>query len=44
MDRDKLYYGITQLVELAKTGEHSMIAAKIKELIPEYSGNSTIRS
>jgi FlaA1/EpsC-like NDP-sugar epimerase len=38
MDRDKLRRSITELVELAKTGEHKVIAAKIKELVPEYLG------
>jgi FlaA1/EpsC-like NDP-sugar epimerase len=40
IDRDKLRQEIAQLVELAKSGRHSAIAAKIKELVPEYSGGN----
>ncbi|MBN2020331.1 MAG: polysaccharide biosynthesis protein [Sedimentisphaerales bacterium] len=40
MDRDTLRRGIVQLLELAKTGGHNAIAAKIKELVPEYIGNN----
>ena len=40
MDRDILRRKIEELVALAKDGEHSAIAAKIKELVPEYIGNS----
>jgi len=40
MDRDRLRQGIAQLVALAKTGEHGAIAAKIKELVPEYIGSN----
>jgi len=38
MDRDKLRSGINELVTIAKTQTHSEIAAKIKELVPEYTG------
>jgi FlaA1/EpsC-like NDP-sugar epimerase len=40
MDRDRLRAKIEELVALAKTGEHPVIAAKIKELVPEYIGNN----
>lgn len=39
MDRDRLRAKIAELVTLAKIGEHAAIAAKIKELVPEYIGN-----
>ncbi len=38
MDRDRLRRGISELVNLAGTGEHQSITAKIKELVPEYQG------
>jgi FlaA1/EpsC-like NDP-sugar epimerase len=44
MDRERLRRGITELVELARKGEHGAIAAKIKELVPEYIGNNNHRS
>jgi FlaA1/EpsC-like NDP-sugar epimerase len=41
MDRDKLRRGIAELVELAGAGDHDSIAAKIKQLVPEYAlGNN----
>jgi len=40
MDRERLRRGITELVELARKGEHDSIAAKIKELVPEYIGSN----
>ena len=39
-DRNKLYAGINDLVELAKTQDHSKIVSKIKELVPGYIGNN----
>jgi FlaA1/EpsC-like NDP-sugar epimerase len=39
-DRDTLRKGIAELVELAKAGRHDAIAAKIKQLVPEYIGNN----
>jgi FlaA1/EpsC-like NDP-sugar epimerase len=41
MDRDRLRAKIAELVALAKIGEHAEIAAKIKELVPEYIGNGS---
>jgi len=38
MDRDKLRRGINELVTIAKTQTYSEIVAKIKELVPEYTG------
>jgi FlaA1/EpsC-like NDP-sugar epimerase len=40
MDREGLRKGITELVELARKGEHASIAAKIKDLVPEYIGSN----
>ena len=40
MDRDRLRAKIAELVALAKIGEHDAIAAKIKELVPEYIGGN----
>jgi FlaA1/EpsC-like NDP-sugar epimerase len=40
MDRNRLRAKIAELVALAKTGEHDAIAAKIKELVPEYIGGN----
>jgi FlaA1/EpsC-like NDP-sugar epimerase len=40
MDRDRLRKAIEGLVEIARTQDHAAIAAKIKELIPEYAGNN----
>jgi FlaA1/EpsC-like NDP-sugar epimerase len=40
MDRDRLRKGIAELVELARKGEHDSIAAKIKDLVPEYLGGN----
>jgi FlaA1/EpsC-like NDP-sugar epimerase len=40
MDRDRLRAKIAELVALAKIGEHAVIAAKIKELVPEYIGGN----
>jgi FlaA1/EpsC-like NDP-sugar epimerase len=40
MDRDRLRAKIAELVALAKIGEHDAIAAKIKELVPEYLGGN----
>jgi FlaA1/EpsC-like NDP-sugar epimerase len=40
MDRDRLRAKIAELVALAKIGEHAAIAAKIKELVPEYIGGN----
>ncbi|MGA2070217.1 MAG: nucleoside-diphosphate sugar epimerase/dehydratase [Sedimentisphaerales bacterium] len=44
MDRDRLRAKIAELVALAKSGEHSAIAAKIKELVPEYIGSNGSRT
>jgi FlaA1/EpsC-like NDP-sugar epimerase len=45
MDRDKLQAGINELIEIAKRQSSSEIAAKIKELVPEYSrSNKTEQS
>jgi FlaA1/EpsC-like NDP-sugar epimerase len=41
MDREQLRKGIVELVGFARAGEHDAIAAKIKELVPEYSGCNT---
>jgi FlaA1/EpsC-like NDP-sugar epimerase len=41
MDRERLRKGIVELVGFARAGEHDAIAAKIKELVPEYSGCNT---
>jgi len=38
--REKLYAGIEELAELAKSGEHKRIVEKIKELVPEYRGEN----
>ncbi|GAH43235.1 unnamed protein product, partial [marine sediment metagenome] len=40
MDRDKLHKGISELVTIAQTQNHSKIAQKIKELVPEYTGGN----
>jgi len=40
MDRDRLRKAIEGLVEIAGSQNHAAIAAKIKELIPEYAGNN----
>ncbi|MGA2323500.1 MAG: nucleoside-diphosphate sugar epimerase/dehydratase [Sedimentisphaerales bacterium] len=40
MDRGRLRAKIAELVALAKIGEHAAIAAKIKELVPEYIGGN----
>jgi len=40
MDRDKLQAGINELVNIAKTQNHSEIVQKIKELVPEYKGGN----
>jgi len=39
-DRDRLRKAIEGLVEIAGSQNHAAIAAKIKELIPEYAGNN----
>jgi len=36
MDRRKLHAGIEELVEIAKTQDHSRIIQKIRELVPEF--------
>ncbi len=44
MDRERLRVGINELVETAKTQDHSSIVKRIKELVPEYTSgidNST---
>jgi len=38
MDRDELQAGINELVNVAKTQNHTKIVQKIKELVPEYRG------
>ena len=40
MDRDKLRASIKELVDIAKTQNHSEIGRKIKELVPEYIGGN----
>jgi FlaA1/EpsC-like NDP-sugar epimerase len=40
VDRDTLRRGINELVNIAKAQNHSQIVQKIKELIPEYIGQS----
>ncbi len=40
MDRDKLYAGIDQLVEVAKSQDHQAIVEKVKILVPEYIGTN----
>jgi FlaA1/EpsC-like NDP-sugar epimerase len=40
MDRDKLHTGINELVAIAQTQNHSEIVQKIKELVPEYTGEN----
>jgi len=40
MDREKLRRGIGELIEIAKTQNHSEIVRKIKELVPEYIGGN----
>jgi len=42
MDRDTLRRGINELVNIAKAQNHSQIVQKIKELVPEYIGQTTI--
>jgi FlaA1/EpsC-like NDP-sugar epimerase len=39
MDREKLRASINELVEIAKTQDHNLIAKKVKELVPEYTGS-----
>jgi len=38
MDSNKLRAGINELVDIARTRNHSEITQKIKELVPEYAG------
>jgi FlaA1/EpsC-like NDP-sugar epimerase len=38
MDSNKLRAGINELVDIARTRNHSEIVQKIKELVPEYAG------
>ena len=40
MDRDKLHAGINELINIAKTQNHTEIVQKIKELVPEYKGGN----
>jgi len=40
MDREKLRRGIGELIEIAKTQNHSEIVRKIRELVPEYIGGN----
>jgi len=40
MDREKLRRGIGELIEIAKTQNHSELVRKIKELVPEYIGGN----
>ncbi len=40
MDRDELRTGISELVTIAQTQNHSKIIQKIKELVPEYIGEN----
>jgi FlaA1/EpsC-like NDP-sugar epimerase len=40
MNRDELRAGIKELVDIAKTQNHSEIGRKIKELVPEYIGGN----
>ena len=42
MDREKLHAGINELIEIAQTQDHKKIAAKIKELVPEYIGDQNL--
>jgi len=44
MDRDKLHAAIIELVNTAETQNRSEIALKIKELIPEYTGDNNKNS
>jgi FlaA1/EpsC-like NDP-sugar epimerase len=39
MDRDRLRTGIDELMDIAKNQNHNEIIQKIKELVPEYTGN-----
>jgi FlaA1/EpsC-like NDP-sugar epimerase len=41
MDRERLRAKLEELVAIAKTGEHTDIATKIKELVPEYIGGNS---
>ena len=40
MDRERLRRNIGELIEIAKTQNHSEIVRKIKELVPEYIGGN----
>ncbi|MBN2183448.1 MAG: polysaccharide biosynthesis protein [Sedimentisphaerales bacterium] len=42
MDRDRLYAGINELIEIAETQNREEIIRKIKELVPEYTGSNHI--
>jgi len=42
MDRERLRRGINELVNIAKAQNNSQIVQKIKELVPEYIGQTTI--
>jgi FlaA1/EpsC-like NDP-sugar epimerase len=41
MDRDKLRTGINELVTIAQAQNHNVIVQKIKELVPEYTGENS---
>jgi len=41
MDRERLWAGINELINIAKAQNHSQIVQKIQELIPEYIGRTT---
>jgi FlaA1/EpsC-like NDP-sugar epimerase len=43
-DRDRLCAGISELVTIADTQDHDKIIEKIKELVPEYSGNNNSKN
>jgi FlaA1/EpsC-like NDP-sugar epimerase len=40
MDREKLRDAISELIDIAKTQNHSQIVQKIKNLVPEYIGSN----
>jgi FlaA1/EpsC-like NDP-sugar epimerase len=41
MDRERLWAGINELINIAKSQNHSQIVKQIKELVPEYIGRTT---
>ncbi len=44
MDRDKLHTSINELVNIAKSQNYEEIVQKIKELVPEYTGDNNNNS